>query len=668
MAAMAEPRGLSRWSRVSGPAHPRFAPLALAAALFAAAVMLLALPSGATALKLKPCKVDASFGCGSVRVPLDHGGRMPGTVSLAVAAQREYPKDAGLLIALSGGPGQSSVDAMSSFAISLEPMLRRYRLVLVDQRGTGLSGALNCPELQRVKGLDEFSKRAVERCAKRIGPRRAFYRTADSVDDIEALRRAFGAKKVALMGISYGTWVAQEYARAYPRRTDSLVLDSVVGPDPTDAFAIDGYRQLPRVFRELCRRGRCKSATGDFPGEVDRLAATLGRGPLSGTAYDHEGRRQKVSYTAQHQFFFLVTSGDLNPFMQARMPGAVSAANRGDLGPLLRLKRMGDGPPSKLREFSWALSVATGCLDASLPFSLASAPAERLARSESALAAIPPSSYAPWTTKTVRDTSYADDCMLWPADARPPVPRRPLPDVRTLLLSGRLDMRTPVEDALRVKALLPRGEIVSVPGNGHDQVDSDQTGCVAKALERFTARRKVGNPCKGTTNLLTPIARAPRTLAEIRPPGRVPGDRGRVLLAAVRAVEDARFTGLEALFSGFLPRGGGLRGGSFSATDAFDGRLTLREYSYVPGVRVSGQVRIDGNDVRGRVRVSGRMSGALDLRSTRSVSGTLGGRRVSWSLPHAAISADRGSAAGAFPRIPAALLDRAAFERRRALR
>ena len=81
-------------------------------------------------------------------------------MSIAVAAQRCYPKDAGLLIALSGGPGQSSVDAAGSFAISLAPMLRKYRLVVLDQRGTGLSGALNCPGLQRVKGLDEFTPQA----------------------------------------------------------------------------------------------------------------------------------------------------------------------------------------------------------------------------------------------------------------------------------------------------------------------------------------------------------------------------------------------------------------------------------------------------------------------------------------------------------------------------
>ncbi len=194
-------------------------------------------------------------------------------MSIAVAAQRSYPKGAGLLIALSGGPGQSSVDAAGSFAVSLEPMLRKYRLVVLDQRGTGLSGALNCPGLQRIKGLDEFTPQQVRRCATDVGPRRAFYGTADTVEDLEDLRKAFGAGKVAVMGISYGTWVAQEYARTHPRRPRASILDSIVGPEPQDAYAIDGYARLPRVFDELCARRRCESATRDFTGDVARVAA-----------------------------------------------------------------------------------------------------------------------------------------------------------------------------------------------------------------------------------------------------------------------------------------------------------------------------------------------------------------------------------------------------------
>ncbi len=660
---MGESGAATRWSRVPGA---RSARAALCALLAGAA--LLAVPAGASALKLKPCASETSFACGSLRVPLDHGGATPGTVSIAVAAQRSYPKNAPLLIALSGGPGQSSVDAAGSFAISLEPMLRKYRLVVLDQRGTGLSGALNCPGLQRIKGLAEFTPEQVRRCATDIGPRRAFYRTADTVEDLDDLRRAFGARKVAVMGISYGTWVAQEYARTHPRQTESLILDSIVGPEPQDAYAIDGYTRLPRIFNELCSRGRCKNATSDFTGDVARVAAKSQQGPLAGTVYDANGRRQKVAYTAQSQLFFLVTSGDLNPFIQARMPGAMNAAVRGDLGPLLRLKRMGDGPPSKVREFSWGLTVATGCLDAQLPFPLASDPAKRAPLADAALAAIPPASYAPWSTDTVRNTSYADDCLLWPRDDHPVPARGPLPNVPALLLSGRLDMRTPVEDAVKVKALLPKSQLVTVPGNGHDQVDSDGTGCVAEALERFTARRTVGQPCRNTSNLLPPIPRAPRTLSEIKAPASVPGGRGRALLAALRSVEDARFTGLEAVYSGWLPRGGGLRGGSFSATDAFQGTLTLRDYSYVPGVRVSGRVTVDGDGVTGRITVSGRYSGTLNLRSTRVASGMLGGRRVAVALGSGASAAGAATDAGAFPEIPASLLDPAAAARRLAAR
>ena len=78
-----------------------------------------------------------------------------------------------------------------------------------------------------------------------------------------------------------------------------------------------------------------------------------------------------------------------------------------------------------------------------------------------------------------------------------------LPDVRSLLLVGRLDMRTPLEDALKVKAQLPRSQIVVVPGNGHDQVDTDGTGCVAKALTLYTAGKRIGRPCAGRSNVAT---------------------------------------------------------------------------------------------------------------------------------------------------------------------
>lgn len=614
---------------------------------------LLALPQGAGALELRPCPEGAGFRCGTLRVPLDHEGRVRGSLGLRVAAQARAPRrGAGLLVALSGGPGQASVTAAESFAESLAPALRRHRLVVLDQRGTGASGALSCPNVQRLGLLTPLTPAQVRTCAQRIGPRRAFYRTADTVADLERLRRAFGARRLALLGISYGTWVAQEYARTHPERTERLILDSVVGPDPPDGFSLDSFRRLPRVLREQCRSGRCRGATSDpladLRGVIERLRAR----PLRATAYSNRGRRRPVTIPSEEALLSLITEADVNPLLASRFPGALGAARRGDLAPLARTVRAAEGPPVAARELSFGLFLTTICLDSALPFALAAPDAERRAAAAAAAAAIPPADYAPWSLPTVTGWSPADDCLRFPPTPAGRRLVRPLPDVPALILSGRLDRRTPAENGAAVARLLPRARVVEVPGNGHDQVDSDVTGCVGRALGRFAAGRAVGDPCRGRTgNQVRVLPRPPRSLSEVRAPAALPGERGRVLRAVLDTAVEARFSALEAIFAGLRPQGGGLRGGSFSGVEEFYGPLRLRDYQYVPGVRLSGtlEVRDDGRRVSGTVRVAGRLRGSVTLSSATGAAGRLGGRRVRLSRAGAA------AAGAAGPALPAAL-------------
>ena len=201
------------------------------------------------------------------------------------------------------------------------------------------------------------------------------------------------------MGISYGTWVAQEYARTLPARTDSLILDSIVGPEPPDAFAIEQLRDAAARLREQCARGRCKGATRDFVGDVGKVAAKLhARAAARARLRRARARACRRATRRQSQFYFLVTSGDLNPFMQARLPGAVDAAVRGDLGPLLRLKRIGEGPPSKVERVQLRPERHDGLPRRAAPvLARRRDPATRAPLVESALAAIPPAAYAPWS-------------------------------------------------------------------------------------------------------------------------------------------------------------------------------------------------------------------------------------------------------------------------------
>ena len=312
------------------------------AALLVVALAALAPASAAAAPALSACRGQDEFGCATLDVPLDRTGTTPGTVPLHYAIQRQGPKK--VLIALSGGPGQSAVSSASSFAISLDPALRRYRLAVLDQRGTGKSGVLSCPNLQRLRSLDAYTPQAVANCANRIGPRRAFYTTADTVLDIDALRQALGADKIALMGISYGTNVALQYARAFPEHVDRLILDSIVGPDGPDAFLLDTYRNMPRVLAEQCAHGACRNATKDPVADVGALVRRINAsGPLRGDYFDADGRKRATQYSTPDELSFLLIAGDLNPFLQAALPAAISAARRGDTAPLMRLRRIGQG-------------------------------------------------------------------------------------------------------------------------------------------------------------------------------------------------------------------------------------------------------------------------------------------------------------------------------------
>lgn len=601
-----------------------------------ASVSRVPLMAALAALALLPAAAPAAgrscpprFSCPALTVPLDHSGATPGTVTIRYAVQRGVPRSLPVLVALSGGPGQSSVAAADSFALSLAPALRRYRLVVLDQRGTGQSGALDCPVIQREDGLAPVVPQELADCAAQIGPRRAFYSTIDSVYDLDALRRALGVQQLALMGVSYGTFVAQQYARVFPQNTSALILDSVVAADGIDAYLLDTYLRMPRILREQCARGACAGITNDPVGDVAKLVARLEATGVHGTTYDFRGRRVATRYDSADDLANILIGGDLNPYLQAALPAAIHAADAGDPAMLLRLRRAGAGPPIRLADLSAGLNVTTNCQDTRLPYALGTPFADRPALLDAGLPLGDQALY-PFTHATVAGNSVAHDCLLWPGAPGISAPSTaPLPDVPALILDGRLDMRTPLENGRLLARELPHARVVAVPGTGHDELDSDLTGCVDLALKRFVDRERVGDPCHGRTNAVDPLPVAPRGLSGFRVAPGTRGARGRVVSAAIVSSLDARVAVLQDLYAGFSKvRGGGLRGGSYALERG--GRLVLRSYRYVPSVRVSGSLRLGAGTLSGRIRVDGpgRLDGTLAVNGRGGARGRIGGRAV----------------------------------------
>jgi pimeloyl-ACP methyl ester carboxylesterase len=156
-----------------------------------------------------PCPRSAAYTCSTLTVPLDYTGRVKGTLRLAVAAGPRAPQ--GVLLILTGGPGQPGAPYIGRLGQRLGDIAEQYRLVMIDQRGTGVD-ALQCPALQRQMGYSDLqppTAAAVRACAAAIGPKRAFYGTDDTVRDLDRLRQALGADRITIDGTSYGTYVAE---------------------------------------------------------------------------------------------------------------------------------------------------------------------------------------------------------------------------------------------------------------------------------------------------------------------------------------------------------------------------------------------------------------------------------------------------------------------------
>src|SRR6266700_2610190 len=205
------------------------------------------------------CAGARAFNCSTLTVPLDYAGRVPGRLALRVAAERARAAPHGVLLLLTGGPGQPGVPFAERLARMLGQTISGYQLVLFDQRGTG-AGALDCPALQREMGSSDLrvpTPDAVRACAAAIGPYRRFYATADVVADIDMLRRALRAPRLAVDGVSYGSYVAERYALAYRGRVSRLVLDSVVAQTGGDPFELANMQATAGVLRGACRVQRC---------------------------------------------------------------------------------------------------------------------------------------------------------------------------------------------------------------------------------------------------------------------------------------------------------------------------------------------------------------------------------------------------------------------------
>lgn len=287
-------------------------PASAAAPAAASAATAITAPAGAPVFTR--CELEHPLGLSAVEAqcthitvpedPLRPGGRK---LQLFVARIPALSRDAAAepLFILAGGPGLGASTFYASAAPVFARIRRRHDLILVDQRGTGRSSPLLCQfdEQQMWDAGEEQTARVMRECRATLEKSHdlAQYTTSVAVRDLEAVRRALGYGRISFYGSSYGTRVAQHYARRYPASTEALILDGVVPPTRIlgPSTPLDAERSLQQVFARCRNDAACRKRFGDPAQDYVALRERLARAAVEVTMADpHSGSPRTIAFTS----------------------------------------------------------------------------------------------------------------------------------------------------------------------------------------------------------------------------------------------------------------------------------------------------------------------------------------------------------------------------------
>jgi pimeloyl-ACP methyl ester carboxylesterase len=427
------------------------------------------------ALQLRSLEAE----CATVSVPEQPGpgGRRIELAVARIAAISSRPAEDPLVL-LAGGPGQG---AQLTFTAAFPVFARAARerdILLIDQRGTGNSQPLNC-ELPAQSSSDvmttdtaafvALSRRCLDELSGRVDP--GAYTTSHAVRDLESVRALLGYPQLNLYAGSYGTRVAQHYARRHPDRVRSMVLDGVVAPETVlgPRLSLDAQAALDGIWQRCSADAACSAAFGDVGSKTRALQDSLRALPQTVPVLAAATGKTEPLHFGTEQLAVVLRLASYDAGMAAMLPLMVSEASAGNFGPLASLfQRVAAGLPQ-----SMALGMHNSVVCSEDVPRFASAQIDR-----GAVAA------------TYLGTSFLDAlpsiCSSWPAGLVDPDFHEPLVSaVPTLLLSGSLDPATPPADAEQVRQRLSRARHIVIEGAGHGQLGLP---CMDRVLAEFFAK------------------------------------------------------------------------------------------------------------------------------------------------------------------------------------
>jgi len=447
---------------------------------------LLVIASMATAaapdLELSDCRISAGPGypgikarCGTFLRPLNPGD--PGSeqieLRVAVVPALNLTPEPDPMVPLAGGPGQGAIQLYAATSFAFDAVRRDRDILLLDQRGTGDSARMDCAvdynvaEGQySVEQTLEFTKTCLEQLPH--DPR--YFTTSVAVADLEALRQALGYPSLNLLGTSYGTRVAQHFARRYPESTRTVILDGVVAPQLPlgPEIATEAQRALDEILSRCAEDAACNERFPEVDLDWASLRARLDDAPVDVTLSDPvTGRRESLSFGA-NELAIAIRLLAYNARSIALIPLLVNEAANDNFVPLAAQYQQ---TVSSLAEsLSLGMHNSVMCTE-DLPF---------IDRSTIDFAALEETYIGPLQLEALQAI-----CSIWPDGPIDDGINTPLTtDIPVLLLSGDADPITPPRYADLAAVDLTNARHIIGAQQGHGQ---SFVGCMPKIIARFVA-------------------------------------------------------------------------------------------------------------------------------------------------------------------------------------
>lgn len=402
------------------------------------------------------------------------------------------PQPGAPIVYLAGGPGGSGSISARGDRFPLFQALREVAdVIALDQRGVfGSRPYLVCPgdydfPLDEPMSRERYTpivRAFAANCAEHfagMGVDLTAYHTNASADDLEALRKALGADRLNLWGISYGTHLGLAMIRRHPASVQRAVLAGVEGPDHSlkrPAIMDAVFMRFDSVVRA---DPRAREILPDPAGTVRGLLDELSREPRR----VRRGGRTVVIGPLDLQDLLVGRMGEREDYVD--LPRRIAAVARGEWDDVAAAV---EGARRDRRRL--AMSIAMDCASGASPERLAQIARERAGSILGDAVNFP-------FPEICADLPHEELGAAFRASVRSDVP--------VLFISGTLDARTPPANAEEVLRGFPNGRHLLIDGGSHDDDLFLSSPLILEAMRAFFTS---GDP--GDTRITLPPIRFSR--------------------------------------------------------------------------------------------------------------------------------------------------------------